>query len=274
LPFGAALAANLSGSTVIYHVHEVNIRPALLKLFLVKIADIFADRLIFVSAFVKDQFNFPPGKTTVIYNALPDQFVNEAMKAVAVEKDGPFTVLMLCSLKAYKGVYRFVELAKLLPGIRFVLVLNTSAEERDVFQREANAPANCTIYPVQKVTAQFYKKAHVVLNLSIPGQWLETFGMTILEGMVYGLPAIVPPVGGVTELITDGAEGLYIDSGNVKHVAAAIIRLSTDENYYDRMASAALCKAGHFSQASFRGQITGAFNVSELPVQLIQVMEK
>jgi len=32
---------------------------------------------------------------------------------------------------------------------------------------------------------------------------VETFGLTILEGMTYKLPAIVPPVGGVIELVEE-----------------------------------------------------------------------
>jgi len=261
LPFGAALAGWIIGARVIYHIHEVSITPALLKSFLVKIARLCSAKIIFVSNFVKTQFDFPDEKSSVIYNALPTSFVKEAMSTVAPGKHTLFTVLMLASLKAYKGIYEFVEIAKCLPDIQFVLVLNSSQSKVDAFQKSTDAPTNCTIYPVQNDTAPFYKKANVVVNLSHPDRWMETFGMTILEGMYYGLPAIVPPVGGVTELVRDGIEGIYAGSRDINNVIDAIVHLHTDNAHYNKIALAAWFRAQHFSQQTFKKHIDSLFNI-------------
>jgi glycosyltransferase involved in cell wall biosynthesis len=273
LPFAAALAGWIRGTQIIYHVHEVSIKPPALKSFIAEVANIYADKILFVSKFVKDQFDFAPGKTEVVYNSLPGAFIREAMKTVAPEKNKAFTVLMLCSLKAYKGIYEFVELAKQLPGVHFELVLNTSEKEKEAFQQETDAPTNCAIYSVQHDTSRFYKNAHLVVNLSRPDQWLETFGMTVLEGMYYGLPSIVPPVGGVTELITDGVEGLYADSNNIPEIASMINRLSTDQHYYHKLAIAAWCKAQRFSQSEFGKQIKSAFKHTNFKLGAVHAME-
>jgi len=262
LPFGAALAAKLSGARVIYHIHEVNIKPPGLKSFLVKIADRFADRLIFVSEFVREQFDFPESRTEVIYNALPNAFVKEAIKTVSPNRTKPFTVLMLCSLKAYKGVYQFIELAKRLPQIKFQLVLNAPANKVEQFKIETNAPENCEIFPTQKDTAPFYKSAYVVANLSLTDQWLETFGMTVLEAMYYGLPVIIPSAGGPTELVTDGAEGIYADAYDIDALVTAAMTLYTDEAVYKKMALLAWIRAKHFSQVSFKKHIEGLFEMA------------
>lgn len=262
LPFGAALAGFCKRTKVVYHIHEVTMRPALLKLFLVKVANHCASKIIFVSAYVKAQYRFKENKTLVVHNALPDAFVKEALQSTVPNLDTTFTVLMLCSFKAYKGIYEFVEVAKRMPHINFILVMNTCEREKDMFLNETAAPSNCDIYSVQQQTASFYKKAHVIANLSKPDEWLETFGMTILEGMFYGLPAIVPPVGGVTELIENGVEGLQVDSRNIEAIINAISQLSTNKTYYLQLAKAARHKASYFSQQAFKQKIHVLFNTN------------
>jgi len=273
LPFGAALAGVCRGCRVIYHVHEVSIKPQALKSLLAKIAAVCLDEIIFVSEFVKTQFAFLPEKSRVVYNALPDSFAKEAMKTVCPDKNLPFTVLMLCSLKAYKGIYQFVELARALPDITFKLVLNAPQQAVNLFQQQTDTPANCVVFPVQSDTAQFYKSAYVVVNLSLTDQWIETFGMTVLEGMYYGLPVIVPPVGGVTELVKDGVEGIYADSRDIKKLTDTILHLYSDEAYYRKMALSAWFRAQHFSQSAFRRKIKTTFNAEEEVFDRVPALE-
>jgi glycosyltransferase involved in cell wall biosynthesis len=267
LPFSAALAGRCVGSKVIYHIHEVSIKPALFKLFLVKVANICAYRLCFVSHYVKGQFHFSEEKTTVIYNALPDSFLKKAQQVTICEKNARFTVLMLCSAKAYKGIYEFVEIAKVLYFIDFELVLSTSSIETDSFKRKTNVPDNCRVYPVQEDTSKFYRRADLIVNLSKPDQWIETFGMTILEGMVYGLPSVVPAFGGVTELVENGVEGLQVNPNNRLEVIQAITKLSTNRYYYIKLSHAAKQKAEFFSQYAFRSKMQLLFRVSDQKVE-------
>jgi glycosyltransferase involved in cell wall biosynthesis len=93
------------------------------------------------------------------------------------------------------------------------------------------------------------------VNLSLPDEWIETFGMTILEGMQYGKPVIVPPVGGVTELVKDNWNGFRIDSHEYKKVALAIQQLQTDKNLYQKFSEASLMKAAEFSGKHFEVEI-------------------
>ena len=55
--------------------------------------------------------------------------------------------------------------------------------------------------------------------------WIETFGMTILEAMAYGIPVIAPPIGGPKELIRDGREGRLIDSRNIDELIETILNM-------------------------------------------------
>lgn len=70
---------------------------------------------------------------------------------------------------------------------------------------------------LHKNTHPFYQEASIILNLSDVNLWVETFGLTILEGMAYQLPAIVPPVGGVIELVEENKNGFLIDSKDIAY---------------------------------------------------------
>ncbi len=260
LPFGAALAGRLRGCRVIYHVHELSIRPVLLKKILRCIADNTAKEVLFVSHYLSRQFHFRRATCRVLHNALPASWSAQAVSPMPEEEKNCFTVLMLCSLKAYKGVDGFVQLARLLPALRFVLVLNASVSEVEQFRHSANPPANCRLFPCQQHTLVFYKNAHLVVNLSDPSKWVETFGMTILEAMSCSLPVIVPPVGGVLELIDDGVEGFSIDPKELDLVKAAIEKLAGDKALYSRMALQAGTRAGQFSIRCFQDQLQLIFS--------------
>ncbi|HRH50831.1 MAG TPA: glycosyltransferase [Panacibacter sp.] len=259
LPFGAALAAKLRGCKVVYHIHEVSVKPQGLKNFLTTVAEKTALEIIFVSNFVKEQFNFIKPVIKVVYNTLPENFIEETKLVANNNKLWPFTVLMLCSLKKYKGIYEFVDLSKKLPHINFILVLNAAEKDMETFRQSVNAPANCFMFSAKSDTVPFYKLCHLVVNLSNPDEWIETFGMTVLEAMQCGRPVIVPPAGGVTELVHEGQDGFYVNSSNMEELSRKVELLASSPDMYKKMADTASKNAANFSPLRFNGSIDMIF---------------
>ncbi|SOD79283.1 glycosyltransferase family 4 protein [Spirosoma fluviale] len=274
LPFGAALAGGLRGCRVVYHVHEVSLKPWLLKAWLRSIANITAQEVLFVSKYTQQQTGLTRPVCRQVYNALRDSFTEQASQLTEANTAFPFTALMLCSNKAYKGIHEFVACARQLPHIRFMLVLNAKGEEVEVFRNQVSPPDNCSIYPAQADTIPFYEQAHVVLNLSNPDAWVETFGMTALEAMACGRPIIVPPVGGICELIEDSKEGFTVDARKPALVVERLQLLSSDMNLYLKMAQAARQRAKFFSARRFRQQITDVFVPEQRKDQSVYSVEK
>lgn len=260
LPFGAALAGKLRGCRVVYHVHEVSIKPRLLKTWLRCVASFTAQQALFVSDYTLRETALSGPTGQLVYNALPALFSNQACLIGTPNTGTPFTALMLCSNKAYKGIDEFVMVARHLPTIRFLLVLNTTSADVDTFIKRTKPPHNCFVYPAQADTIPFYRQAHVVLNLSHPDAWVETFGMTILESMACGRPVIVPPVGGICELIEAGKEGFVLDARQPLALANALRTLSSDMALYERMAQAARQRSAFFSASVFRRAIVDVFS--------------
>lgn len=256
MPFGAALAARLMGKPVIFHIHETSIRPNLLKQFLRLVIRFSATKIIFVSDYLRNTESFGNKRQYVVHNAIDLERVQMPVKTV----DTPFSVLMICSLKTYKGLLEFLSIAERLISkrtVHFTLVLNADPEEIDVWFKNISISPNVTLIPRQADVAPFYTQADLLLNLSRPDEWVETFGLTILEGMAYGLPVIVPPVGGPSEIVTDGQEGFLISCYETSRIVEVIERLADDPEFHSRLARNACRRAKDFCQASFEEQIAG-----------------
>jgi glycosyltransferase involved in cell wall biosynthesis len=252
-PFGAALAGRLRDCKVLYHIQEVSIRPALLKRWLLFVINRTASHCLYISEYTRQHTNSRVAGT-VVPNVLPLSFIERVTNNIEAGEQ-PFTVLMLCSLRRSKGVYEFVHCAGRLPEMRFELVLNASQRAIDSFFAGRYLPPNIYIHEAQSNVHPFYSRASVVVNLSLPAEWIEPFGMTALEAMYYRKPVIVPVVGGIAELVEDKINGFCVDAGDIDAVVEKIQLLASDRNLYMRMSAAAYVKAARFTQKKFRQSI-------------------
>lgn len=262
LPFGAAFLGKIKGCRVIYHIHETSMKPALLKKVLFGLVKWSATEVIYVSEYLQKTEKMAGKQTHILYNAIENSFLSTA-NAFDTKKTVEGNVLMVCSLKEYKGVFEFLQLALLSQQYKFRLVVNASEDDIELFFKDHLIPSNLTIYPTQINTHPFYQWADVILNLSRPATWIETFGLTIIEGMAYGLPAIVPPIGGITELIEEGLNGYKIDSGNTDQLSKTLTLLLETPEIYWSMRNAALKQILRFSETEFEQKALKILNKSE-----------
>lgn len=237
LPWYAAIVGRLRCKRIIYHVHEkfVVTSPE------IRLAEYVFNHVrakrIFVSRYVQNCYHMREDCETVVrYNTLPASFL-KAVQIVPLKKRKRNTILMMSSLLESKGIFTFIKVAKLLPNLSFKLVL--SASVNDIIHFIGNdIPANLEWWPAQRDIHPFLHAADIVLNLSIPSLWIETFGMTILEAMAYGIPAIVPNVGGPIEIVENGYNGYCIDVTDTELVARTIVRVLEETEYCRLVANA------------------------------------
>jgi Glycosyltransferase len=252
LPFGAAIAGKIKGCKIIYHIHETSVKPKIFKNFLFRIAKMTAHKIVFVSEFLLKQESLIQNQV-LLYNVLERDFTEKADRFQDLEKTDRI-VLMICSLKIYKGVNEFFILAKKNPQYIFKLVVNASDDEIKDYFKGKEILENLMIYPTQTDTHPFYQQASMILNLSHPDLWVETFGLTILEGMRYRLPSIVPPVGGVTELVEDDENGFLINSRNTDELSQKLNFILSNPSVYQSFSSASYQKSLAFSEEYFETQ--------------------
>ncbi len=248
LPVGAAIAGRIMGKRIVYHYHENAFVKGRFYVTLAKVMERLADRIICVSAY---QASFLKRKrdVAVVPNAVSPEFIS-TLKPDPVAAFERKTVLMLSSLKGYKGTREFLELAAALPEFKFILVINdTSDAIRQWMDKEGIAVTeNVTVHPRTSDVASFYNSSSLVVNLSDPRLFIETFGLTALEAMSCALPVIVPEIGGIAEMVNDGVNGYRIDCKDKDRLVRTIKLILTDKDVYMRLSREALAVSRGFSR--------------------------
>jgi glycosyltransferase involved in cell wall biosynthesis len=234
-PFLFGILCKLFGFKVISHLHEHSVNYSIYSKICYKSMFLYAEKIICVSNFLYD--SLPQryrNKSVVVYNAIRDIEVQESKLSVGKN------ILMISSPKLYKGVYHFCELASLMSEYKFYLVVSADETAINKFFRKHLNITNLSILPSTKDVDYYYRKSDIILNLSDPNLVKETFGMTVLEAKYFGVPAIVPEVGGISELVSEGMDGFKISVHDKQKLIAAIRFLLDDEDIYKKFSQNAI----------------------------------
>ncbi|MCJ7420408.1 glycosyltransferase family 4 protein [Sphingomicrobium astaxanthinifaciens] len=255
LPFGAAIWARLNGHRVVYHVHESSLSPALLGRFLTWVAQACSDLVIYVSEDNRRRVPIETVKSVVVPNPVLGSIADAAAKLPFRERrSGSFRVLMLASPRDYKGVPEFFALAQKLSSetdIEFDILFNAEWPELNIYLKKLEFRSNVNVYSRSEKPENFYARANLVLNLTRVDLCVETFGLTLVEAMSFGIPVVAPPVGGPADLIADGQEGFLVDSRDIASLERKIRLLKDDPELMLQMSVNARRRASEFSLESF-----------------------
>jgi glycosyltransferase involved in cell wall biosynthesis len=82
---------------------------------------------------------------------------------------------------------------------------------------------------------KFYESADIYVSPSL----YESFGVSILEAMVAGVPVVSTRIGAVPELISDGRSGLVVGTADPSDIADAVLRLFTNAELRNSISCAA-----------------------------------
>lgn len=251
LCFGGALASWLRRKKIVLHQHEVGLGSNLLFNILVLIWNRLNPEIIVVSEFVKSKNIInTSGITHVVPNSLPRQW----SACLKEEKSFNGVILMLASCKKYKGIFEIIEVAQ--NDIRYHYILALSDWDSALFPL-SDLPGNLEVLVQPRDIMGLYRKASIVLNLSLPHSWVETFGMTIIEGMSFGCPVIAPNYGGPREIIVPNYNGFLLDQINCDEVLTYINMV--EENYIELSINASKT-AAKYSFANFKAGVSSILN--------------
>lgn len=234
LPVGPALAGAIMRKKIIYHYHENANIKGLHYVVLSKIMQRIATQIICVSHDQVEKLG-NKNKVIVIPNSTSVEFYDYFNTDKVKKLSEPKTILMLSSLKKYKGIIEFTKLANKMQHYDFVLVINDNKNNIQKFfdKYGITASKNLTIFSQTINVIQFYEKASLLLNLTDPNEFIETFGLTAIEAMTAGLPVIVPEVGGIAELVEDGKNGFKTNVHNLEKIMNQIDYILSSHDIYE-----------------------------------------
>ncbi|QUJ68209.1 glycosyltransferase [Photobacterium sp. GJ3] len=259
LPFSASLAGKIFANKTILYSHEISIKPLVLNSFLLKFHSIFVDKVIYVSNFLANELkNKLLCDYSVVHNSLDSIYIESKMTDQELEKKwSGKTILMLSSLKDYKGIPEFIQLASNMKneGLTFTLIANCEPYEGETYFSRFSLPHNLNILYRPSDLLKWYQKSFLVLNMSRQNGWIETFGLTLIEGMSQFNPVIAPIVGGPVEVVSNSDSGFLIDSRNLNTIQKTILDVADNYNYWLVLARNAKLRAHDFSFAKYEQKI-------------------
>ena len=236
LPFSVAIAGKLKHKKILYHVHEVYIKPNILQKIMCIVMEKTANKIISVSQYVSEHIK---RSSVVIYNSTSREFetaarkiINETDNQIITRKFSKKNILMVSSLKRYKGLDVFVSLARKCQDYSFSLIVSSSINDIKSFFSNTKLPDNLHLIPEQSNLLPYYLEASLLINLSLPDLCIETFGLTLLEGMQFGTPCIAPDFGGPREIILDGENGFLVNPYDEDTVIKSIDTILNSEKKY------------------------------------------
>lgn len=167
----------------------------------------------------------PKANTLMIYNSSPlTEIANESDQT---KDDIVLTVAKVDSRQTYfiKGIDRFIETAKRLPAVQFIII-GLDREKLDALMQDL--PSNLTIHSFlsHKELVNYYKKAKIYCQLSRS----ESFSLALLESITFGCIPVITHVGGMPEIIGNNNHSTSDDISSITETIHQKIKSDSYDN--------------------------------------------
>lgn len=164
-----------------------------------------------------------------------------------------FTVGYIGRLSPEKGILDFLRVARRLcdasPVLRFA-VAGHGPQAGEAKALAARLDLDEQVRFLGQITPEAARTLHTRLSCLLSPSHTEGLPNHLLEAMAMGTPVVATDVGGVAELVADGATGLLRPAGDVDGMARAVLALSRDPARSAALADAARTRvAADFSFA-------------------------
>ncbi|MCP4028969.1 MAG: glycosyltransferase family 4 protein, partial [Sphingomonas sp.] len=139
----------------------------------------------------------------------------------------------------YKGIAEFLELARRLPELHFVIAGDGSAAQQ--VRESAEILGNVKFCgPLRD--AALLEAIDGAMCVVVPSLWPEAFGLTAVEAQARGVPVVASRIGGMTETVRDGIDGVLVPPGDVDALAEGVRAIAEDPDRAATMGKAAMAK--------------------------------
>ncbi len=157
----------------------------------------------------------------------------EARRQIGIEDDS-FALVLIGNDWRNKGVPVLLEALALLndPLIELFIVSREDAAPAQALAKKLGLAERVHFLPPRTDVEFYYAAADVCVAPSLE----DTFALPPAEAMACGLPVIVSSTAGVSEMVTDGVDGLVLGNpADARGLASMIDRLHKDREFRSRL---------------------------------------
>ena len=179
-------------------------------------------------------YGYTANNIKVIHNGIsvPDDVIHHSRERIVVGSAG--------RLFPVKDFSLLVEIARHVIDRNKIVefVLAGDGPQRSMLEEKVNSYSMqeyFTFLGHQEDMDAFYRNLDIYINTSVH----EGIPMSVLEAMSYGLPVIVPAVGGFPEIIQNGVQGFLVDGRKIEIYTERILQLLAEPDLRLSMASSA-----------------------------------
>jgi len=245
---GGALAARMTRTAHVWHVHELIVSPRLMKIGFPRLVSALSDRIICISRmnakWIIDEVPSARERVEVLWNgvertSVPDLGAVEAYRdGLGASNDATVVITFVGRFNRWKGQQVLVDamgvlwrrghrLARVVfvgsapPGEEFRL---TSLQERIA----ASPAAGCMA--VRPFTSDIWTVWDATDIAVVPSTDPEPFGLVAIEAMAAGKVVVASAHGGLLDIVEDGVTGVLVRPGDAEVLANALENLVNDRS--------------------------------------------
>lgn len=272
-----ALAAKITGTPHIWHIHEIITQPRFLLKVTSTLACVLSDRVVAVSGPVAEHLaRATPAirrKMTVIHNGIDLDVFHSGVDGRAVRREvgvapGEVLIGMMARVSHWKGQEQLVmaaaKVVECCPSARFVLVGGAFPGQEYRVDRlrqmveSLGLQDRVAISGFRRDAPAVWAAMDVMVSPSIQP---DPFPTSVLEAMACAKPVVAAAHGGPTEMVIDGETGFLVPPGNVDALAVALRTLIDDEDLRRAMGLAGRRRMEeHFSIEEFIGSFESLYD--------------
>ncbi|MGH6923307.1 MAG: glycosyltransferase [Propylenella sp.] len=138
--------------------------------------------------------------------------------------ESPLRLGFLGRLHPTKGIDRLIDAVAARPDDRVRLIIAGEVQDAEISRRLARVEGDPRIEYLGFVQpAELFAECDALV---VPSRWHEPFGRVVVESFAHGVPVLAAAMGGLPELIADGATGWTFDwdTGGIESGVEAVLR--------------------------------------------------
>jgi len=204
-----------------------------------------SDGLSAVSAFLRDEtvrdFDVPAERIDVIPNFVDIRFWRPGREPCHRSKLAPDGEKIVMHVSNYRPVKRSQDIVKVFAKIRekvparLVLVGDGPDRPRALQLAEEMGIRDHVLFLGRHAAVEELLSC---ADLFLLPSESESFGLAALEAMASGAPVVASNAGGLPEVVQDGVTGHLLPVGDIEGMAAAGVRILTDDAYRKKLSAA------------------------------------